>query len=264
MTLLKRVVVGFVIVAASAAPLTVAASATAVHRVTASISLSSSKVEMRTPLTISACVAKVPTGSKAVLQEAEGTGHVWHTVYTEAVPRGRTCFTDAVQLTSYGQVPFRVAVVTGKSLDSGTANSAVTVYGPVPLAIFFQNVAGWDNTGSVVTPGHTYAYLVGIFDSSGGRAYNTQATTTCRSVTLTMVMSNNSINYSDIGNTTLSIQQNSLNEQTTPAFPDEQPFTYTFNLDGSISSWLYEDDGTNPNGLYFLSGTADCSSPSGA
>jgi hypothetical protein len=100
--------------------------------------------------------------------------------------------------------------------------------------------------------------------SAGGEPWTANAKTSCRSLTLSMVMSSDNLSYPDQGTATLSIQQNSLNEQTTPSFPDEQPFSFTFNLDGSISTWIYDDTDNRGWALFFLPGTtADCSTPTG-
>jgi len=265
MVTIQKIIAGFVLISVALVPLSGGADAATKHAV-ANITLSSSQVEMNTPLTISACVAQLKAPAVIDLQESEGSGHIWHTVYSRHVRSGRTCISKVFDLTSFGPAPFRLVGYSRRTLVAKSTTSVVTVFGPVPVAIFLKRIGsgGWDSAGTVITTGHTYATAGDMYDFGGGDPWTANARTTCRSVTLTMLMSANDINQLDEGTTTLSIQQNSLNEQTTLAFPDEQPFTYTFNLDGSISTWIYEDNGTNPSGLYFLGGTtADCSTPTG-
>jgi hypothetical protein len=146
-------------------------------------------------------------------------------------------------------------------------SKATTVFGKIPFATYLHVIATgyWDTPVTVETPSNTFAALGAMFDSAGGTPWEANALTSCRSVTIRMVMSADDPSQPDNGTTVFDITQNSLNEQATPAFQDEQPFTQTFQLDGSISSWTYADNGSNPDGLFFLPGTtANCYTPTGA
>ena len=262
----RRVVASTVLIMAVIAPTFFSTASHASVSAAASLTLSSRQVEMHTPLTLSACVAKISKESKAEIQEAEGTGHVWHVVYFRTVPRGSTCFSSVLQLSSFGITPFRVVAYSGTKLVAVSLTETTTAFGPISVQVYLDHIGsgGWDSPGTDLTPGHTYATIGEMQDSAGGTPWTANVKTSCRSLTLSMVMSSNNLSYPDQGTATLSIQQNSLNEQTTPSFPDEQPYSFTFKLDGSISSWIYVDTDNRGWALYFLPGTtADCSTPTG-
>lgn len=216
---------------------------------------------MNVPFTITECVAKVSRTSKVVLEEAEGSGKVWRAVGAKTVPKGRSCFETQLVLKSFGPAPFRIQVRQGSVITGVSATRSTLVYGPVSGQTYLKAIGTgyWDSPGIVDVPGFTYATIGAMFDNSGGTPWVANNKTTCRSLTLVMVMSSDNVQDPDQGTASLSMTQNSINEQVTSQFPDEQSFTYTFQLDGSIATWVYEDTGTNGNGLYFLpASTADC------
>jgi hypothetical protein len=243
------------------------------------VTFSNSAPEQSTSISATVCWSRARSGEVVELDAATGLHHVWRVVgrYTTRTASG--CEPWSLSSGAIGSHPFRSDVrLHNRVIVNGPAANLRT-FGTIDAATFFSSEFGCTDSGTVSTGSHTYGYFcdmnTGYYLASGPNAWTFRHSTTCRSITLAMVATDDSHgDVSSFGTETLDVIQNSLDPQVV-SFGDNQVQTSTFHLDGSagqIEGWGLGDSNHESfsnylwnNRVFFIANgsTADCSSLSG-
>jgi hypothetical protein len=244
---------------------------------------------MGTPAIAKLCGRGAPVGSRAYLQQSQGTGHAWRTVGHAVEVAGDRCSTLSLTEPVRGRYLYRAELWAGTALRYQTPGQVLTVYGPVGFTTWCRNVTGchlvngggglvqveghiddyfdWvcgstgaPNTGAATTP----TAATGNYCSSTGfsgfpQSYTLGAGNSCRSLTMaTAAVAKD--NGASGGRITIEVLQHTLGPQI--AVPREgRVLTSRFALDGGPV--LIDLTNTGPLSLYLLKGSADCYTSSG-
>ena len=247
------------------------ASPAALPKVT--VTFSNSAPEQSTPISATVCWSQARRGEVIELDAAAGLHQVWRAIdrYTARTASG--CKPWSLNSGGIGSHPFRADVRLRNRVIVNGPSARLQTFGPINAATFFSSEFGCSNGGTVSTGTHTYGYFcsmsVGTSSASSPNAWTFQHSTTCRSITLAMVATDDSGgDTSSSGTETVNLIQSSLDPQVV-SFGDNQVQTSTFQLDGStgqIEGWgLSDSNSNNFNAIFFIANgsTADCSSLSG-
>ena len=239
------------------------------------VKIVNSSIEINTKDQFKLCGTSLPAGSKAYLQEQEGTNRVWRTVWSVGKLQGSHCVARMISTPLQGRHVFRARVWLSKKVPLDSANSVQTVYGPVAFKTWCSAVAGCqlvNGAGGPIQVGNNIDNYVDWVCGSTGQgycsnlganyftaSYTLNSPNSCRSLTFDTVLL-----ASDNGNTggavTIEAVQHTLNPQdVTPVF--NQVTSATVALDGGPVVFNFTN--TGPLSLYILSETADCYTPTG-
>jgi hypothetical protein len=98
--------------------------------------------------------SKIPAGGAVVLQEQEGTGHVWQTLATMPASTGTA---DLPGQSLGANYQFRAAVTTRSGAVLAAQTASLDVFGQVPLSDLVNDPGG-DNSGTYTGPTSVFDY----------------------------------------------------------------------------------------------------------
>jgi hypothetical protein len=128
--------------------------AAAVAKPTVSLTAPSS-IDAGAPLSVSWSAARVPAGSRLVIQRQQGTARVWRTVAHVAGPGG-TQPLPSVKL-AIGTYRFRIADLGSHNKVLAQRQRTVHAFGDVPFSTLFTDFH--DSPGVYTTPSRTFSYV---------------------------------------------------------------------------------------------------------
>jgi len=251
------------------APMTVILAATLIPAVNASASVplasftfSSRSLEISQSVTANLCASRGSRGDVLSYQEAFGTHRRWSAIYQKKLTRSTQCFSYTYAEKSQGQYQFRLELVSNGRKLSLSGLKRLDVFGPISI-LQFRNSVGFNCDGSspVSSGGHLYQTFCSF---QAGNSYRSGARSSCRSMTLSLIATDDTSGANPGGGTaTLQIQQSTLNAQNL-VFADDTLTAETIQLDGSQFQLNFSD--TNGNAYLYLvsTGTADCYTVTGA
>lgn len=237
-----------------------------------SISVSSHTPERSQKFIGSACWSGAKMGEIIQLEVGVGTKLRWRPIQRSRVTTVSGCVSWKLSGGSFGPHQYVEQVLEAGRVIAKSRVAHIVTYGQISVNTFFQSVLGCTNTGTVSTVTNVYPYIcsfrTGGYSASSQNVHNFQSKSTCRSLTVTVVGTDNSNgDPNSQGTETLQLIQSATNPQTV-SFSDNQLVTETFTLDGSQGNFQDWSTGAQPfyaqNTIFFLAkGTADCSSISG-
>jgi len=238
----------------------------------ATLSSSSLAPETGANVQMTTCWHKSFGIANAKLEVTVGTLHVWKVTNQRIGIPTSGCVSWNILAGPIGLNSYRI-ILTGHGVTTSISNVInLTTFGPISVATLINSEFGSYNcngNGTVSNGTNIYPTFCRLY---GGSATSPNVTTfsqptTCRSMTLSVMGTNNSSgNAADTNVDTFEVIQSSLNPQTF-TFPANQVQTFTVNLDGSkgaIQTWSGTYDTFERFYLLSSAGSmADCSSLSG-
>ncbi len=235
-------------------------------------SFSNTTPEKNQKVTATACWSNTSVGEVVELDAGLGTKLKWRPIQRFRVTTPSGCHAWNVSTGTYGLHQFIVRTYAKKKVVAKGRISHFVTYGAVPVGTFFQSIFQCWGLGTVSNGTNVYPegcnFNTGNYSASSPNVTNFASKTTCRSITVNMLATDNfGGDTNSVGSEYFDLIQATSSPQILN-FGDNQVITHTFTLDGSaanVETWGVGDS----NNLYYnrisilSTGSADCSSPSG-
>lgn len=232
------------------------------------VKLSNSDPSPSTTIQIKVCWSNAVSGDTVSLEEESTTSLSWRVVTKATISTSSGCKEWSRSTGKIGEFPYRGEVRQGSSVVAKSGVETDHTFGTISATTFFMSELGCQGGGTVSTGAQTYQYFCTL--SAGSKASSNYDAflhpTTCRSLTLRMIATDNSKGSpTDTSNVVVEIQQSG---QTQPAiFGANDIENFTYHLNGSAGALnVWASAGFTPGeAVYFLTSgsTAVCASASG-
>jgi hypothetical protein len=230
--------------------------------------LSSTEPSTSTTIHITACWVNAQRGDVIGLDEQSASTLLWKAVTHKTIATAKGCTVWARSSGVIGNYPYRAEVRQGRSILKVSSVTLERTFGTISAASFFVAEFGCQGSGTVSTGAQSYGYFCSL--NAGPQSQSDYVTfphtTTCRSLTLSMIATGNAKgNPADHAAIVVEVQQDNVVQ---PAiFTDNELENFTYHLDSHAAALNVWDNQANSDGdaVYFLTSgsTANCSSRTG-
>jgi hypothetical protein len=230
-------------------------------------SFNNKTLEMKTHILGKICGEDAAAGSRAYLQEQEGTLRSWRTIASAFSLSGTGCAPINLSTPNVGRLVFRVRYWVSGKLIYISPEQVVMVYGPVSFATLCGaisesvcNLIG----GSIQIGGHLETYVAAGGSGLGGGNISFPEGNTCRTLKLTTAYNTENGGEPETpgDQVTITLIQHRLNEQSVN-LPYEQVTSSILRLDGGPLEIQFTR-AVGDETWYILSGIADCFTATGS
>lgn len=230
--------------------------------------LSNTEPATSTTIHVTACWVNAQHGDVIELDEQSSSTLLWKAVTHKTIDVVKGCAVWARTSGAIGNYPYRAEVRRGHSILKVSSATIERTFGVISAASFFEAEFGCQGSGTVSTGAQTYGYFCKL--SAGPQSQSDLITfprsTTCRSLTLSMISTGNAEgNPADHSTMVVEVQQDSAVQSA--IFTDNEFEKFTYHLSTHSAALNIWDNPGNSDGdaVYFLTNgsSATCSSRTG-